>query len=189
MIALSPASIARLIGVHPALVRVVQRAMMIGSVDFQVSEGLRSAADQLAAFNRGTSKLNGIPAGHVLNGVTGTGIGNHQVQADGLGHAVDLVPYVNGSILWVLPADQQWQHIYPLAACVREAAVAEMVRLRWGGVWDTCLNDLPVGADGIAAALESYKVRHAGSDFLDGPHFELERQWDGSASSAQSAIS
>ena len=27
--------------------------------------------------------------------------------------------------------------------------------------------------EGLADAIEAYKARHAGPDFLDGPHFEL----------------
>ena len=62
---------------------------------------------------------------------------------------------------------------YDIAAAMRGAALIRGVVLTWGGVWDRRLNYLPATAAGLKAAVEAYKVRHPGVDFLDGPHFEL----------------
>lgn len=163
---------AHLVGVHPRLVSVAQHAIQISTQDFCVAEGVRSAADQLRDWMRRTSKLNGIPVGQIVNGVHGTGVGNHQVKADGFGHAVDLVPIVDGALLWTLPEAQQWQHIYPVAEAMRLAAISFNIRIRWGGVWDRCLNDLN-GTGPLAAEVQAYEARHVGADFIDGVHFEL----------------
>lgn len=159
--------------VHPDLVKVIRGALQTPQ-PFIVGEGVRSAADQLRDWYRRATKLNGIPVGQFVNGVRGTGVGNHQIKPDGFGHAVDLLPMVNGEMLWTLPADQQWQYIYPVADVMRTAAIACNIRLRWGAVWDRCLNDLKYGGpQNMAAEVRAYELRHAGPDFLDGVHFEL----------------
>lgn len=173
MFTLSGNSQQNLVGVHPDVIRVVKRAAQDSNVPFVIGEGVRSAADQLRDWHKGVTKLNGIPVGSTFKGVAGTGVGKHQVTRDGYGHAVDAVPLVGGELLWSLPTAQQWQHIYPMADAIRAAAIAEGVTLRWGGVWDKKLNDLSAGAAALEQEVKAYQARHAGPDFLDGPHFEL----------------
>jgi peptidoglycan L-alanyl-D-glutamate endopeptidase CwlK len=144
-------SLANLAGVHPDLSRVVKRAILISGQDFGVHEGLRSEATQ---------------AEYLRRGVTKTKNSKHLKQTDGFSHAVDLVPYLNGVLRW------EWPLIYPIALAMRAAAVEYGVKLRWGGVWDKSLNELPSGLEG---AVHDYSARHPGPDFLDGPHYELTR--------------
>lgn len=155
---LGPTSQARMAGVHPDLVRVALHAIQITSQDFAVTEGVRSAEEEAAHVANGTS--------HTMNSM-------HLPQRDGFGHALDLVPWVNGALLWALPAIVQWNFIYPVAVAVQTAAIAEKVRIRWGGVWDRTLNDLPLDADALKKAVSNYCVRHVGPDLLDGPHYEI----------------
>lgn len=150
--ALGAKSLANLAHVHPSLVAVVERAIAITTQDFTVQEGLRTSARQRLLVASGASKT--------LNS-------KHLEQPDGFGHAVDLVPWIGGTARW------EWGPIYHIAAAVRQAAIALDVPLRWGGVWDRRINDLPPGADAIEAAVKAYAARHPGPDFLDGPHFEL----------------
>lgn len=143
-------------GVHPALVQVVERAIQITPVDFGVHEGLRTAARQKEYLRRG---------------VTTVSFSKHQVQKDGFGHAVDLVPYVDGQLRW------EWPLIYPIAQAMRDAALELGVRLRWGGSWEelTHSNKPP------ELMVEDYVVRRmrAGQRaFNDGPHYELLPLWD-----------
>lgn len=168
-------SLTQLAKVHPDLVRVVKAAILVSAQDFTVEQGLRSDADQLAAFKRGNSKLNGIPKGQTVGGIKGTGRGNHQADlTDGLSHAVDLTPWVDGMILWrAVPAAKQWNYIYPVAAAMREAAIAQNVKIRWGGVWDMSLNELAAGAAAMEQAVVDYKKRRNGKAFIDGPHYEI----------------
>lgn len=155
--ALGAGSRRELAGVHPRLVAVVERAIMLTTQDFTVHDGLRTEAEQRDYVARGVSK---------------TMKSLHMRQADGHGHAVDLVPFINGKLRW------EWKPIYVIAAAVRQAAAELGVPLIWGGVWDKPLADLPATAAGIEAAVAAYvnRRRKAGkSAFIDGPHFELAR--------------
>jgi peptidoglycan L-alanyl-D-glutamate endopeptidase CwlK len=152
---LGAASRRELDGVHPRLVAVVERAMTITTQDFTVHDGLRTEAQQRELVARGASR---------------TMRSKHLRQADGWGHAVDLVPWIGGRARW------EWPPIHAVAVAVRRAAIELDVALRWGGVWDRELADLPGDATGLARAVEAYAARRraAGkSAFLDGPHYEL----------------
>lgn len=109
-------SLMRLSGVHPDLVRVVQRAIKISSVDFTVVEGVRTLARQRELFSQGASKT--------LNS-------RHIPGADGFGKAVDLAPWVGGTVRW------DWPLYHPLAKAMKEAARIEGVPIVWGGDWKT----------------------------------------------------
>ncbi|MFN3388485.1 MAG: M15 family metallopeptidase [Allosphingosinicella sp.] len=155
--ALGAQSRAELTGVHPDLVRAVERAIAISGQDFSVHDGLRTVAEQRAYVARGVSK---------------TMASKHMKQGDGFGHAVDLVPYINGKLRW------EWKPIFAVTAAVREAAFALGVKLIWGGVWDRQLLELPGDPKGLEQAVNSYVARRHGAGktaFIDGPHFELAR--------------
>jgi peptidoglycan L-alanyl-D-glutamate endopeptidase CwlK len=145
-------SVAKLRGVHPMLVAVVNRAIELTEQDFSVVDGLRSAAQQAELVRRGASQ---------------TLASRHLAQPDGWGHAVDLVPYHDGAPRW------EWPLIYPVAAAAHKAARQLGVALRWGGVWDRRLELLPGTPLGLQEAVLAYARRHPGPDFLDGPHYEL----------------
>jgi len=152
--ALGRASLAELAGVHPQLVAVVKRAIQITTQDFSVHDGLRTLEEQREYVRRGVSK---------------TMASKHMRQADGYGHAVDLVPYVNGKLRW------EWPLIYSIAVAVDEAATGMGIadRIRWGGVWDRNMGQYGTGAAiSMQQAVAEYCARHPGPDFIDGPHFE-----------------
>lgn len=149
---LSRRSRARLDGVHPDLAAVVQRAIALTAQDFCVHDGLRSPERQKALVRAGASRT--------LNS-------RHLAQADGWGHAVDLVPWFDGGPRW------EWPPLYLVATAVRRAAAEAGLDLVWGGVWDRRLSDLPDTATGLATAVKAYCARHPGPDFIDGPHFEM----------------
>lgn len=145
-------SLATLVGVHPDLASLVKSAIGISEVDFGVHEGLRSIETQKTYVARGVSKT--------MNS-------KHLVQADGFGHAVDLVPYLDGQLRW------EWPLIYPIAAAMQDAARAATIKIRWGGVWDRQILELQDGVDALRDEVQAYCQRHPGPDFLDGPHMEL----------------
>lgn len=139
--ALSQRSRSRLVGVHPDLVRVVERAIKLTVVDFTVAEGVRTLARQRELVARGASL---------------TLHSKHLVQADGYGHAVDLVAV--GDLDGDGDIDAQdaaltWEPRFyrAIATAVAMAADELGVRVRWGG---------------------SFKTRD-GRPWFDGPHFEL----------------
>ena len=83
MFSLGPRSKMRLQGVHPDLVKVVERAIQISTVDFTVLEGLRSPQRQRALYDAGASQT--LNSRHIT------------------GHAVDLGAWVDDQIDWSWP--------------------------------------------------------------------------------------
>ena len=106
---LGAASLQRLAGVHPDLIKVVKRAIEITPIDFTVLEGLRSRERQRQLVMKGASKT--MNSRHLT------------------GHAVDIAPLVNGKVSW------DWQYYHPLAAAVKQAAREVGVVVEWGGDW------------------------------------------------------
>lgn len=147
-----------LAGVHPDLIRVVERAIQVTSVDFQVYEGLRTRARQ--------AKL-------VAQGASQTMDSRHLPGSDGLGHAVDLVPLIDfdgdGK------AELRWDCnlCYRVADAVRRASLELQVPIRWGGVWDKTLADLAGDMEDEVAGYVTRRKAAGKKAFLDGPHFEL----------------
>lgn len=152
MFVLGEKSLKELEGVHPKLVAVVKKAIEYSAVDFGVHDGLRTLAEQKALVAAGASKT--------MNSM-------HRVQKDGFGHAVDLVPYINGKLRW------EWEPIWKIALAVDSAATELGVPLIWGAVWDKPMTQYGGSIDALKQEVEAYKKRHPGADFLDGPHYQL----------------
>lgn len=114
---LSNRSLSRLVGVHPDLVDVVKLAIERTPVDFLVVEGVRTVAQQRE---------------NVAKGVSQSMDSYHLPQADGLGHAVDLAPLVDGAIPW-----KNWRAFSELAEVVKACAAELSVPVEWGGDWKT----------------------------------------------------
>ena len=113
---LSVRSRSRLIGVHPALVEVIEAAITHSPLDFMVTEGLRSRERQAALVKAGASRT--LKSRHLT------------------GHAVDLAVMVDGRVRWDWP-------LYPcLAAHIKATAQGRSVAVVWGGDWTT-LRDGP----------------------------------------------
>lgn len=159
-IILGARSRARLVGVHPDLIRVVERAAKMATArdDFTVLEGVRSDAQAYANFGKGRTAAQlaakGVPTSYArpkeakVTWLSNPLATKHRRQPDGYAHAVDLAPY---------PIDwndlKRFDHMGHL---VRLAAEVEEVAIRWGADWD---------GDG--------KLRERGE--TDSPHFELAR--------------
>jgi len=56
-----------------------------------------------------------------------------------------------------------------------ELGIAHLIT--WGGAWDRKLSDFGGNERAYQAEVEAYKIRHPGKDFIDGPHFEIEKGW------------
>ncbi len=144
-------SLKELQGVHPQLVAVVKRAIELTKQDFAVHDGIRTEIEQAYMVRSGASKI--------MNS-------KHRIQKDGFGHAVDLVPYINGKMRW------EWTPIYLIAEAVRTAAEELGVRLRWGGNW----SELTGSKQPVHILVDDYVrlCRERGKPaFIDGPHYEL----------------
>lgn len=106
----SARSLNNLKGVHPDLVRVMNRALETSPLDFVVVEGLRSVERQKKLVASGASKT--MNSRHIT------------------GHAVDLVPIgPNGKAAF------DWPLYERLAPAVKDAAAKEGVAIIWGGDW------------------------------------------------------
>ena len=111
---LSQSSLNKLKGVHPKLVQLVLIAIKTSPIDFCVTCGVRSLADQQKAFKEKRSKCDGI-----INK------SNHQVKSDGLGHAVDIAP---------LPINyNDIKKFDALAVHIKKIAKDLKINIRWGG--------------------------------------------------------
>ncbi len=102
--ALGKRSLERLVGVHPDLVRVVQRAIELTDHDFSVIEGVRTVETQRQYVAKGVSKT--LNSRHIT------------------GHAVDLYP---------VGRPTPWDKCPVVAAAMLAAAVELDVAIRWGG--------------------------------------------------------
>jgi peptidoglycan L-alanyl-D-glutamate endopeptidase CwlK len=144
-------------GVHPALVRVAERAIALSEQDFMVHDGLRTMAEQRA---------------NVASGASQTLDSKHLPQGDGLAHAVDLVPWIGGAPKW------DWPAIYVIAEAVHQAAKELGTQMVWGAVWDRSFLTLPGDRAGLKAAMEGYGQRRRAMGkkkvFYDGPHYQLD---------------
>jgi peptidoglycan LD-endopeptidase CwlK len=145
---LSKTSLKRLEGVHADLVRVVDVAIQITSVDFTVLEGVRTLARQRQLVASGASQT--LNSRHIT------------------GHAVDLGAVVGGSVRW------DWPLYYKIGEAMRVAAIECHVPINWGAAWHSNLNKF----DSAEAASDAYvdlRRSQGRRPFMDGPHFELSR--------------
>ena len=136
-----------LTGVHPLLVQTVERAIAITVQDFAVHDGIRTLAEQKRLVAAGASET--LDSRHIT------------------GHAVDLVPYVNGKLRW------EWPPIYHIADAMRIAANELGTPLRWGGVWDIDFSASTDTPEDLVADYVARRRRAGKRAFIDGPHFEL----------------
>ncbi len=145
---------AALKGVHPSLAAVATLALKLSTQDFRVYEGLRTLERQ--------KKLVATGASRTLNSM-------HIKQTDGFGHAVDLVPVIGGILKW------DWEGCYKIAFAMDLAAtqLGFAASITWGGSWDRTLADYGGDLSEYRKEVERYKTRHAGPDFIDGPHFQI----------------
>lgn len=113
---LSQRSRARLQGVHPDLIAVVEAAILRTPVDFMVTEGRRDPVRQVALVRAGASRT--LNSRHLT------------------GHAVDVAALVEGQVRW------DWPLYGRIAGAFKAAATDLGIPLTWGGDW-TRLRDGP----------------------------------------------
>jgi peptidoglycan L-alanyl-D-glutamate endopeptidase CwlK len=109
MFVLGQRSKLRLKGVYPDLVKVVERAIEISTVDFTVLEGLRTPERQKALVEAGASQT--LNSRHIT------------------GHAVDLGAWVGDEVRW------DWPLYHKIAAAMKDASKQVNVPIEWGGDW------------------------------------------------------
>lgn len=154
--ALGAASREHLVGVNVDLARVVRRAIELSEQDFTVFEGLRSAERQAELFAAGASR---------------TLDSYHLPDERGIGHAVDLVPWIAGKPQW------QQTPCLKIAKAMHRAAQMFDVPVTWGAVWDRELRALD--ATGLEQEIEDYVHRYRSrtgkAPLVDMPHYQVPR--------------
>lgn len=109
-------------GLHPDLIRVLNRAQEISPTSFVVTEGLRTLERQKELWRIGATK---------------TLKSRHLKQADGYGHAFDFYAYVDtnrdGKITFEEMSSVRL--MLPIADAIKKAAAEEKVAITYGGDW------------------------------------------------------
>ena len=139
-----------LVGVNDDLVAIVEKAIEITEQDFTVHDGIRTLKEQTELVRLGASKT--MNSRHLT------------------GHAVDLVPYINGKLRW------EWIPIYTIANAMRKAAQHYQIPIVWGGAWDVDFTNSKNSPEAIVSAYVARRKKQGKKAFIDGPHFELSRK-------------
>lgn len=104
---LSNRSIEKMTGVHPDLVRVVNEAIKITPIDFGITCGLRTIAQQRVLVATGKSQT--LNSRHLT------------------GHAVDVVAMIDGKASW------EMKDYKTIALAFKRAAKSLGIPIKWGG--------------------------------------------------------
>lgn len=107
----SKRSYKKMAGVRPELIAVATLALSRSSIDFGVTEGVRTTNRQRKLVRAGASKT--MNSRHLT------------------GEALDIAAYVDGSIRWDWPLYEQ------LAIEFKQAATDLGISITWGGDWPT----------------------------------------------------
>lgn len=151
-----------LVGVDPGLARCVRRAIEISAQDFQVFEGLRTLERQKELVAAGASQT--LDSFHIPDSA-------------GIGHAVDLVPFIAGRVQW------QERPCLVVARAMLFASKELGVPVTWGGVFRrpggpwVLLADLdPDDLEGeIDRHVDDFLAHTGRKPFVDRPHFQVPR--------------
>ena len=131
-------SVDKMAGLHPDLIRVLQKFITISRLACVIAQGVRTREYQYALWRSShaldgsviagadwKTNCNGTPLGETSpEGSAGTGLSNHQS-----GHAVDIAVLIAGDVNWEL------RYYKTLAGDMLAAAAACAVPLVWGGSW------------------------------------------------------
>ena len=145
---LSDNSLKKIVGIDSRLQDIVKHAIEVTSVDFGVTEGLRTLERQKQLVAEGKSQ---------------TLLSNHIT-----GKAVDLVAYVDGKLSWEV------DHYAEIAHAIRAAAIKYNTPIRWGAAWQ--IHDIRTFPGAMKSAHQQYldQRRALGKNpFVDAPHFEI----------------
>jgi len=145
---LSTRSIDRLGGIEPDLIEVVKTAITLTKVDFGVTCGMRTLAEQEALVAKGASQT--MKSKHLE------------------GRAVDLVAYIGPNVTWALNKYDE------LADAMAAAAKQKGVALKWGAAWT--VGNIADWDGSMEDAMNAYvDVRRSQGrrPFIDAPHFEM----------------
>lgn len=107
----SKRSMGHLAEVHPHLAMLAVRALQLSPVDFGITDGERTLAEQKQEVADGDSQT--LNSRHLT------------------GHAIDVLAYPDGQGSW------DWQYYEQIAEAIKAAAAEFGVAVIWGGDWRT----------------------------------------------------
>ena len=99
----------KLLGIHPDLIAVMDRAIELTEIDFAITEGVRTEERQKALVASGASTT--MRSRHLT------------------GHAVDVAAFLGKELRW------DWPLYGKIAEAVKAAAKEVGVPVEWGGDW------------------------------------------------------
>lgn len=148
MFTLSDRSKSRLVGVEPKLIALTELAIEYTKIDFGVTCGMRTVAEQQELVDSGASQT--MDSKHIS------------------GQAVDVVAYIGSRITWEL-------NVYDnVADAFKIAAIETDTPIRWGAAWH--IPDIREWGGTMEEAMNAYvdlRRRQGRRPFIDAPHFEL----------------
>jgi peptidoglycan LD-endopeptidase CwlK len=122
----SKRSLKNLEGIHPDLVKVMTEAIKNSPVDFTITDGVRTTAEQQILYAQGRTK----PGRIVTNADGIRNKSNHQAKTDGYGYAVDLYPFYGGTVQL-----NDHTRLRAIADHIKKTAKQLNIKIEWGGDW------------------------------------------------------
>ena len=127
--------------VHPKLVEVMKAAITDSPFDFRITDGARTAEEQFALYQIGRSK----PGRIVTNCDGKRAKSNHQIKADGYGHAVDIFPcgVIENGVYRKFTSEEGYDEkkLKLIANHILAVAKSKNINIEWGGNWK--MHDTP----------------------------------------------
>jgi len=149
-------SLSKLEGVHPDLVEIMKLAVSKSTIDFGISEGVRSKSRQALLVKSGASTT--MNSKHIIQ------------ESTGFSHAVDMYTIVDGRACWELDT-------YALAgeAIVKSAKKLGINNLSWGACWH--IKDVAGCNMACSDMIQDYistRSKQGRKIFMDAPHWQLD---------------
>jgi peptidoglycan L-alanyl-D-glutamate endopeptidase CwlK len=162
-------SLRNLEGVHPMLVEVAKIGLQNSEVDFGITCGTRTLAQQMDNIRKGRSKTK--QSYHLIDWDWDWSDRGYKREKDGYSHAIDCVAYEGSDVVWEMP-------YYFKVADALQAAVQKIggnrPKLQWGCAWH--LDDICTYAGDMKKAYNEYvdlRRSQGRTPFTDGPHFQI----------------
>lgn len=137
----SQTSLDKMSKVHPKLVEVMKEAIKNSPFDFRITDGARTAEEQFALYQKGRTK----PGPKVTNCDGYNSKSNHQIKADGFGHAVDIFPcgILENGVYRKFTSDEGYddKKLKIISEHILKIAKGKGVNIEWGGNWK--MHDTP----------------------------------------------
>ena len=121
--------------VHPKLVEVMKTAITDSPYDFRITSGARTTEEQFALYPKGRT----LPGPKVTNCDGKKAKSNHQIKADGYGHAVDIFPcgVIENGVYRKFTSEEGYDEkkLKLIANHILAVAKSKNINIEWGGNW------------------------------------------------------